>query len=318
MRKLLLPCIFLFFFWSCSISNHKENLASYMDYKNDQRIADLIDDIENCDTKLELASQLKTIDFIRKKSNVFDVCGGLSINIEVEKADANVINRLEKIFEQDQKIRYQIRDSLKDNYTMERLLYFINNYELKQDTISYQSFKQIIDSIGEWPGVNYIPRKPNYPKTEVLVGHFPEKEFVKSVKMVINAAHQNKEYWGKAKMLVEYSMVKPIPFFLEKGGYVYPFRFMEFQKNGEINEASELTILDLENITNPQFVNEGCDRKKYHFVSTVEDDGHRQKLLKRVEQILLENGLSKDEIEFGFKKQEPYFDYKIYFQKICI
>lgn len=278
-----------------------------------------MDKIGDCKTLLKMADRLKTIDFLQKKVQILDDCGGKLIDKDIEHANEKVIDQLGLILEKDQESRNQVRDSLGNNFTFEGVLYYKKKYGDKVDSLNYIRFDKLVDSIGEWPGVNYVPRQPQNPNTAVLVAHFPEKGYVKYVKMAINAAHQKKEFWGKVKLMVEYSGLKTNDDLWEKEQkYIFPFRFIEINKNNVIDKHSELSVLDLENISNRQFVKSDCPSLSFRLSSSLPQKKDRTKLLKQVKALLLEQGMEEDDIVIDFSKQEDYMNYKLFFEELCI
>jgi len=316
---ILITLAFLFF----SCSNNKDgstNFTSYADYKTDRKIADSLEHAEDCETKVRLAQKLKTIDFLKTKAHILADCAGKTIDDHIEFSDEKVIDILQDLLDKDQEIGRRLRDSLGSDYTIKKQIYYSEKFDRFIDSLIVPRFDALVDSIGEWPGVDHLPRKPYNPPITVLVNHFPEKTLVKYVKMAYQAAQEDREYWYTVKHLMEISLTRPVMSMLsKKKKYVFPFRYVRIKKDNTIDKQSELTILDFETLSNPRIVHvKGCTSMKYILSSSLSDKKDRVRLLKQAKKILLKQGLEESRVELDFTKQMDYLDYKLFFEGVCI
>ncbi len=231
-------------------------------------------------------------------------------------------NNLEEIFLKDQEVRQGYSDIVGvKNYNKKEIADFYYKEVAKVDSLNSNNFRVIINRLGEWPGSKYIKRKPGEPKLEVMIGHFPESDYVDFTLQAYEAARYNTEYWSRVIAMVNFSRTRPIEkSYIENSQIIIPFRFIDFNKSELIIVENDIMHLEFETITNSTITPIGEDGNiitlTYELSSSLENLDQRKKILNQAKGILQEKGLKDDFIKIDFNKADYYNDYVLFYKII--
>jgi hypothetical protein len=316
--KYYLFIISIVLLFSCKKEVELERVT-YKDYLKDKElIAYIHKKNPDCSELETLYKQVNSIDFKHELKRQFKHC---EIDFKdkfslVENKD--LLDKLNSIYYQDQKVRDEWQ-KLQLKTILENKEHYIK-YIAPIDSANAVKLNQIISDLGEWPGVEYIERKPSEPKLDVLIGHFPENEYVMFTKMAYKAATENKEYWSRVFGMITFSGTRPIEDkFLYDSLYIIPFRFVEITSTGLIDENSDISILEFDTLSNSQMLYEGPDGyilPKYKISSSLEEKEQRIQIVSQAKNLLINLGLEENRILLDYDKQDDYRGYKLFYELI--
>ncbi|GAA0743153.1 hypothetical protein [Gaetbulibacter jejuensis] len=322
-------------FFACSNKNEKDSTKynsneliniTYDDYIRDLGLVKSLKS-NDCKIIMTLFDSLKTIDAKGKLLYEYkNYCKNLSLDDMSNKANESLINQLSDIMYKDQAAREEFNDVVKkqglqfpsdENYAekLRKRQFYWDSIVKKSDSINVVKFSKIIDSVGEWLGYEYLARTPQNPNIGILIGHMPEKQYVKYTKMALESAKRGKEYWSRVERIIGYSKkyyINDIEYMnIEK--FITPFRFIDYKKTGLIDEDSDLTKLEFKSIASVKLMSESSEDLFYELSSSVLDDTLKNSLLNQAKDILIKYGWKENLIKINFNT-EPHDEYKLYYQ----
>lgn len=310
MKYILLIC-----FYSTLIACKKQaydttsndSLHSIQDYVDDSERINLLRTVTDCDSIIKLLTNVTSIDFLSTKESKLRECGVdfyHPYNTRVHEQYPKIDRILSDILTDDQMIRDSLANllSFKDDMNRHEYITFKRSILHTTDSLNLVKFDSLIRSLGEWVGAKYRDLHPSSPRIEIFISHLDAKHYVKYTLMAYRSAQVGKEYWSRMKKLISFApkYILHDEHILKHNIYMVPFRFVEYTDNHLLNERSDLTVLEFQNVSQNELAQNG--KVHYELISAYVDDEKRMLLLHQAESILLKQGLPKESVTIDYKK----------------
>ncbi|QHI36015.1 hypothetical protein IMCC3317_13680 [Kordia antarctica] len=328
MKKLLNVLVFILFLTACKKEKEAETLqiASYQEYQNDMQIVSVLNGAEDCEQLIAIFETLKTIDGKEKLYRLGRSLCDFEYPEICTKGSHQLTDKLGNIFNNDQSVREEFSAFIQDkdldfspgtNFSEElkQQKFYWDSIAKKTDSLNLLEFTSIIDSTGEWIGVEYLKRNPNSSNLGILIGHFPEKEYMKYTIMAYESATKGKEYWNSVEKMIGFSKkyhIEDMEYYTKRKKTI-PFRFLEYELTGIINEKSDLTQLEFTNIAKVQVSSNDSSKLYFELSSSIDDIETRRKLLAQAKNLLIKLGRDENSIRIKEEK-ESHKEYKLYYE----
>lgn len=304
---------------------HQSKSLSYFDYKNDKLLLqELSFDLE-CEKRIEIIKQIKTIDIQQKSIKFIEGCKN---NIDLLKGnnDSIIIDEFNSILNDDQSVRVEFNDYMNSttdlNFNGENFDYVVSERKRiwdsitgKTDSINRTKMANIIERLGEWPGAEYISNQLGNPKLEVIVGHMPEEDYKNYTLMAYKSATLNKEYWHRIESLIGFSskyIIEDMEYFKIRK-IIVPLRFYESNSDNRIKEGSDLTYMEFFNVVNKKDGNGNNIKLKLH--SSLENENDRTSLMNQAKELLISyNKEIKSSDIIISNDKEKHTEYELYYE----
>lgn len=312
MKIRLFVCAFILLVSCKEKPLHKEienqMMYSVSDYFHDKELIDELRTVSDCDSIIYLFNKIKTIDFLSKKEKRLNECGVDFINpynVRGYEKYPKVYQTLSEIITDDQIIRDSLNNTLaytREKMTAQQYMLFTRSFLSDTDSLNAVRFDSLLNSLGEWVGAKYREMHPSSPRIELFISHLNVDQYMKYTYMAYHSAQVGEEYWSRVILLIRFAqkfILHDIDI-LEQRIYIVPFRFAEYTNEFSLDEDSDLTILEFQNLSNNDLAHSG--EIQYELVSSYPNDTDRKLLLDQAQSLLVKQGLPAKHIVVNYTK----------------